>query len=110
MNAHEACHSGYYSIIQPSGEVIAKLFILALYGERVNKTICLLVALPVKTDGLAITNPITTYSTNYTTNTLLCLHLSQAIQGKIAIGTVTRGSNYYCSEDTPCLHTTQFGR
>ena len=54
----------------------------AIYGEQVNETVQSLAALLVKCTGLAITNLVQTSPVNYTASTLVCSHLSQAIQGK----------------------------
>ena len=63
-------------------ETITDSFLSPIYREVVSNTICLWSALSVKSTGLAIIYLSTPYSV-YTSSTLLCLHLSQAVQGKI---------------------------
>ena len=69
-------------LFAPVEEAIASAFIPAIYGESVSETVRLLASLPVKCAGLAITNPVETCQANYVASTLVCSHLSQAVQGK----------------------------
>ena len=60
-------------------DAIAYTFVPALYGSAVSKQVRSLSALPVKSAGLAINNPVETSQDDYTASTLLCLHVSLAI-------------------------------
>ena len=57
---------------------IIGVFLPAIYGEKVSGIVRLLVALPVKCAGLAITNPVQTSPDDYIASTLVCPHLLQA--------------------------------
>ena len=69
-------------LFDPVENAITGSFIPAIYGETVGDSIRLLASLPVKYAGIAITNPVATSQANYNASTLVCSHLSQAIQGK----------------------------
>ena len=73
---------GIDPLFDPVETALMEEFLPAIYGEQVTETVRSLAALPVKCAGLAITNPVKTSPENYKASTLVCSHLSQAIQGK----------------------------
>ena len=79
-------------LFEPLEDAIAGTFVPALYGSAVGKHVRSLSALAVKSARLAITNPVETSQDNYTASTFLCLHVSQAIQGKIEYCSLTHTS------------------
>ena len=70
----------------PLEEAITNSFLPALFGEssfEVTDYRRALTALPVKFSGLSIPDPSESAAVNYERSTLVCSHLSRAVQGKI---------------------------
>jgi hypothetical protein len=68
-------------------QALHKDFLPALFGEgKVDDAIRQLYSLPVKKAGIAIPNPMTTSTSNWTSSTVICSHVVAAIRGRVEFG------------------------
>ena len=76
---------GVGNLFTPLEEEISNNFLPALFGEpssSLDDNLRLLTALPVKSAGLALPNPVSSCAANYKNSTLMSSHLLLAVQGK----------------------------